>query len=232
MSTPPSTPGRPMVIPGLDSSDRPVPAYVGDTRYPLGLPAGSVRALLAFSVLGLLWALVLTYRNKPLPPIFPYLEYLMILILAHFFAAHGSSIGGPGRRRSPLFLPRGSVRLLLTLGVAGLVGWVGYYWDEYEKNLPVSVPYELPLVLLGGFLAGYVFHRLVQSLSGGQAPFWFQDVEAWLALLGVLALAVTLVFHVLIKPSLENPDAWEFKNLEVANPIVAAIISFYFGARS
>jgi hypothetical protein len=94
------------------------------------------------------------------------------------------------------------------------------------------VPYELPLVLLGGFLGGYVFHRIVQAMSGGQAPFWFQDVEAWLALIGIVALVVALVFHVLINPSLENPDAWEFKNLEVANPIVAAIISFYFGARS
>jgi len=233
MSTTPATPA----IPGLDDSNRRVPPSVGDTRYPLGLPAGSVRAFLAFSVLGLLWALVLTYRNQEprqdLPPIYPYLQFLMVLILAHYFAAHGSSIGGPARKRSPLFLPRGSVRLLLTAGVVGLIVWFVYHWDEYGNltTLP-TLPYQLPLVLLGGFLAGYLVHRLARRLSGENFPFWFQDVEAWLALISVLALVGALVFHVLILPTLDNPGQWEFRHSEITNPILAGIISFYFGARS
>jgi hypothetical protein len=229
MSTSPVTPP----IPGLDDSNRRVPPSVGDTRYPLGLPAGSVRAFLAFSVLGLLWALVLTYRGQELPPIYPYLQFLIALILAHYFAAHGSSIGGPARQRSPLFLPRGSVRLLLTAGIVGLIVWFIYHWEEYGAAavLP-TLPYQLPIALLSGFLAGYIIHRIVHKLSGENFPFWFQDVEAWLALVSVLALAGALVFHVLILPSLDNPDQWEFKHSEITNPILAGIISFYFGARS
>jgi hypothetical protein len=222
-------------IPGLDDSNRRVPPTVGDTRYPLGLPAGSVRAFLAFSVLGLLWALVLTYRSKehPLPPIYPYLQFLMALILAHYFAAHGSSIGGPARQRSPLFLPRGSVRLLLTAGVVGLIVWFIYHWDEYgpEAVLP-TLPFQLPIALLSGFLAGYLIHKVVRKLSGENFPFWFQDLEAWVALVSVFALAAALVFHVLILPTLENADQWQFKHSDIADPILAGMISFYFGARS
>src|SRR4051812_32540137 len=66
------------------------------TRHALGLPAGSVRALLAFGILGLSWLLVWRYStasDTKLPLEFIYLQYLGVLILAHFFAAHGGSIG-------------------------------------------------------------------------------------------------------------------------------------------
>src|SRR5260370_37946074 len=88
-------------IPGLD----PLPARAINQqprRHALGLPAGSVRALLAFMVLGLLWALAYSAQEKDLPVTFVYLQYLMVLILAHYFAAHGSSIGGQTHTRSPL----------------------------------------------------------------------------------------------------------------------------------
>src|SRR5258707_13249355 len=94
-------------------------------RHALGLPAGSVRALLAFGVLGYLWVLALapTREGKSLltenlqaSQAFIYLQFLMVLILAHFFTAHGRSIGHQVSRRSPLGLPRGSVRILLLGG--------------------------------------------------------------------------------------------------------------------
>src|SRR5262245_10900741 len=91
-------------------------------RHALGMPAGSVRALLAFGVLGYLWILVLPISDRGKPPItaqpnaghaFLFLQLLIVMILAHFFAAHGRTIGGVVSRRSPLALPRGSVRFLL-----------------------------------------------------------------------------------------------------------------------
>ena len=65
-------------------------------RFALGLPAGSVRALLALAVLGLLWAVALTHphgetvsdADKHLPTILIALQILMVLILVHFFTAH------------------------------------------------------------------------------------------------------------------------------------------------
>ncbi|GIW80943.1 MAG: hypothetical protein KatS3mg105_2750 [Gemmatales bacterium] len=56
-------------------------------RYAFGLPAGSVRALLAFLILGLVWALMIMQRPVPL-----YLQYVMFIILGHYFAAHSKSI--------------------------------------------------------------------------------------------------------------------------------------------
>src|SRR5207245_7319491 len=93
-------------------------------RHALGLPAGSIRALLAFLVLAVLWLLALfanraegeTYATRPLPLAFVYLQYVMILILAHFFAAHGSTIGRHVSPSSPLHLPSGTVRFLLLVG--------------------------------------------------------------------------------------------------------------------
>jgi hypothetical protein len=227
--TTPANPGSPTGIPGLDSSrdDNGLPR-ADDTwyRYPLGLPAGSVRALLAFCLLGLLWALALNERGKTLPDIYLYLHALMTLMLAHYFAAHGSSIGNRPGQRPPLFLPRGSVRFLLTAGVAGLLVWFGMHWDEY--TMPTKIPMELPFVVLGGFLAGYLVQRVLTR--GKQPPYWLQDVEAWIALLCMLCLAGALLFHLFIKPTLDNPAEWQMQ--EFANPILAGAISFYIGARS
>jgi hypothetical protein len=226
--TNPAYPGSPTGIPGLDSSrDEGLPR-ADDTwyRYPLGLPAGSVRALLAFSILGLLWALALNERGGTLPDLYLYLQALMMLMLAHYFAAHGSSIGNRPGQRPPLFLPRGSVRLLLIAGVAGLVVWFGMHWDEYTQ--PSKVPLELPFVILGGFLAGYLVQRLITR--GKQPAFWLQDVEAWIALVCMVGLAGALLFHLFIKPS--QDVEWEMNAFELANPILATAISFYIGARS
>ena len=54
---------------------RPVPATY---RQPLGLPAGSVRAILTFIVLGLVWTVMLLPNSGEIPL---YLYYLMFLCL-------------------------------------------------------------------------------------------------------------------------------------------------------
>ena len=86
-------------------------------RHALGLPAGSVRALLALAVLGLLWTVALTHwhgetvseADKHLPTILIALQILMVLILVHFFTAHGHTIGRHISIASPLGLPGGSI---------------------------------------------------------------------------------------------------------------------------
>jgi len=220
------SPGHPD-IPGLDLG--PSPTVPARRRHALGLPAGSVRALLALMVLGLLWAIVLLYNPEPdkeIPLLFVYLQYLMILILASFFAAHGSSIGTPVvDGRSPLGLPRGIIRLLLLAGFIGLAVWM--YLNKREFIEPVKAPGTLPLILIGSFALGYLVTWAVKSLAGVQLPYWFQDVQAWLALLAMLGLGIELVLQFVINPRLENPldlTQWE--------GILAAIVGFYFGARS
>src|SRR5262249_9990285 len=90
----------PAGVPGLD--DGAVRIQPRPERHALGLAAGSVRALLALGVLTLLWVVVLSNYGGQLKPIYVYLQYLFVLILAHFFAAHGSSISSAKDQPSPL----------------------------------------------------------------------------------------------------------------------------------
>jgi hypothetical protein len=231
MSSAPLRSERDSGIPGLD--DATPPRGSGPLpRHPLGLPAGSVRAILALAVLGLLWALALTCEDK-LPTLYLYLESLMVLILAHYFAAHGNSIAGHSQARHPLFLPRGSIRFLLTAGVIGLMVWYGMHWANHPSLS--EFPFYLPLALLGGFLGGYLLTHVVRALNGGQLPYWFQDIEAWLALLCMLGLGIGFALHMFIVPSLEEDSIFRTRIpelAELADPVLAGVISFYFGSRS
>jgi hypothetical protein len=200
-------------------------------RHPLGLPAGSIRALLTFIVLGLIWALMCLQKDIPL-----YLIFLMFLILGSFFAAHGHSIAGSGTSSaSPLYLPRGSLRTLIFLGFAAVLGW--RYYNDHDLNTLFQMkqaiadrPY-LPLLLLGAFFGGVIFSRVVERLaSGPQGPSpWFQDVRAWLALIAALFLAVEVIIQLVI-----NPGQPEDKQLELPQwqAFLGAVVAFYFGARS
>jgi hypothetical protein len=211
----------------------PVPAPA--PRHALGLPAGSIRALLALSVLGLLWLLAL----RPLPgqPGAPYeiqlptafmdLQILMVLILAHYFAAHGNTIRAGGTGHSPLGLPRGSIRFLLLAGYLGLAGFL--YHKQATFEYPSTSAVLLLLVLVSGFFLGHVLTGAVRTLAGGVLPYWFQDVQAWVALLATLCMGVLLIIVLFINPSLPLEAQISPQWVEA---VLAALVSFYFGARS
>jgi hypothetical protein len=155
----------------------------------------------------------------------------LFLILGHFFAAHGQSIhrageGGP----SPLFLPAGVVRTLIVAALAGTIGWAwGKDRDVLELQLRASVNVladqpDLPLVLLGGFLLGVVIRTIVGRQN---PPFWWQDIEAWFALIATMGLFIEVLIRLVINPSLAEPldlPSWE--------GFLAGIVALYFGARS
>src|SRR5262245_59608746 len=101
-------------------------------RHPLGLPPGSVRALLALMVLGNIWARLLLPEQTAigLPQ---YLYYLMFLILGSYFAARSQKAPG---ERPPLYLPRGSIRLIIVAGFAAVLAWgFSHDSDEFLKRL-------------------------------------------------------------------------------------------------
>ena len=132
MTTPPFPTGNQPANPGLV-----IQPGARVPRQPLGLPAGSVRALLTFMILGLIWALLLLPEEKEVKiPL--YLYYLMFLILGHFFAAHGHSIAGPATgTTSPLYLPRGTLRTLVIVGFLGVLGYRYYLHRNIEDLLNV-----------------------------------------------------------------------------------------------
>ncbi len=214
------------------STVAPIPANGPRTRHALGLPAGSIRALLTLMVVGLICLLLLTSPLESGPiPIPPYLLYLLFLTLGHFFAAHGHSISRAGSGDpSPLYLPGGIVRLII---IAGLVATVAYKYTHDPDDLSAQLTGALaalqeqpllPVVLLSGFFLGVILHVVV---GRQHTPYWFQDVEAWVALIAFIALFVELIIHFVINPTLKTPLImynWQ--------GFIAAVVAFYFGARS
>src|SRR5437660_8252089 len=96
------------------------------TRHPLGLPAGSVRSVIAFLITGLLCTILLLPPEQPVRvPLFVY--FLTSLVLAFFTAFSGGITLNP-RERPPLNLPRGTARFLIVLAIVATVGWA-YYRD-------------------------------------------------------------------------------------------------------
>jgi hypothetical protein len=111
----------------------------------------------------------------------------------------------------------------------GLIAWLYHKHHMFEP--PPMSSLANPLVLLAGFFVGVCIARIARFTSGEQGPpFWFQDVQAWIALLSVVVLIVQVVVLLFINPSVSE-------NLQLLNDgwwdgVVAALIGFYFGARS
>ena len=200
-----------------------VPATSPPKRHALGLPEGSVRSILALLVVGLVCS-VLLIPQEPLPP---YLLYLLFLILGHYFAAVGNTARDqPG----PLHLPGGLVRLVIILALAGSIGWVAYSDPEglaarWNTSIDlIRAQWFMPVVLLAGFFVGVLLRMIV----GRDSPSYFvQDFEAWIALVGVVGLCIAALIHLVITPSTGRAmsmPTWE--------SFLAAVVAFYFGARS
>jgi hypothetical protein len=201
---------------------------VATRRHALGWPQGSIRALLALLVVGLVCALMLIPPHDPNQPtpIPAYLLYLMALILGHYFAARGQAeTAGP----HPLWLPRGSVRLLLlgSLTAAGIYHFVTEP-DIFRRQLELSVQSlqtfpMLPVIIQGAFFLGV----LVRMAVGKSPPVWFQDFEAWIALIAVMLLATAVLIHLVIAPTVTIEI-----DLGFWQGLLAAVVAFYFGERS
>lgn len=203
-------------------------------RHALGLPAGSVRALLSFAVLAMLWALVafaMSGKGKGQVPLsFLYLNLIMLMIFGHYFTAHGRNIGSDVSYRPPLGLPKGVVRILLILGYGGLAGFLFYRQQQSPLEFP-DVAGLLPFLgaLIGGFILGYMMTGFFTWVGGGDLPAAVQDVQAWVALLAVVGLVVSALIHTVINPGVSLDQRLNVNGLEA---VLAGLVGFYFGARS
>jgi hypothetical protein len=210
-----------------------VPAAVSPPiqRQPLGLPEGSVRALLALMVFGTIWALLVLHEDKP-APIPLHLYYLMFLILGSYFAArrHHQATAGV-RHAHPLHLPRGTLRFLMIVGFIAAFGWGLHNDPQFLDRLtpPVREQPYLPIVVVGAFFLGVLVARFGERVLAGPAgaPPWFQDLLAWVSLLAMLGLGAEVIIRLVINPTLSQPltlPPWE--------AILAGLVAFYFGVRS
>jgi len=196
-------------------------------RHPLNLPPGSVRSVLSLTITGLFWLILLLPEQNPLQV--PLYLYCLLGLVLVFFVSHGHSIAPAGSgHRSPLGLPRGSVRGIILLGTAAVIGWCWHSNRELLlqrlKPTPEMLdqwPYLL-LALTGGFFFGWIIR-----LGPWRNWYWFQDVQAWISLIAMAGLGIEMIIRLFINPTLEkdiNAPLWE--------QILVAIVAFYFGVRS
>lgn len=193
-------------------------------RHALGMPEGSVRSILAILVVTLVCAVMLVPGRKELLP--PYLLYLMFLILGHFFVAlrhHDPA------QHAPLYLPRTLVKLAIIGGLVATIFWKLYtnaddLMAKWQASLgKVEEQWYMPLLVMGGFFLGIILRMFV----GHNPPPWGQDFEAWVSLIAVVGLFIMALIHLVISPSTNEPQS--FPKFE---GFLAAVIAFYFGARS
>jgi hypothetical protein len=188
--------------------------------HALGLPEGSVRAALAFGLFGTIWAMIVSRPDQDVPD---YLRDLLFIIMGHYFAARKRvaivSPAGPGA----LYLPRGTVRILLFAGFV-VVGVVLFQQGRFVK--PMANPAVVTLMLVAGFLLGVLAARVGDMWTdrGHHVPRWVEDAKALLAIFAAVGLVLLTWNHL---------DAAQL-HVGSYGPehLLGAVIGFYFGSRS
>ncbi len=195
-------------------------------RKVLGLPAGSIRALLTLMTVGFI--VVQTARGKRVSLL--WFESL-IIVLAHYFAHRRFVALSPVLQEKltsedliedephPLFLPRHSLRTLIVVSFVGLaiyLGCVGRLRDPVAAPVFVSVTsYFL------GIGCGALAARWSKGKPTRRGASWFDDLKAIVTLVAVaLAIAAQLF---------DWRQAMPYSDKLEALPL--ALMLFYFGSR-
>jgi len=217
-------------IPHFDSP-APVPRLV-EIR-PLGLPQGSVRALLSLMVLGMVVIDVLngqqpTLGGKESSDMVEVLwsECLVIVLAGYFTTRRFVNLPpdlvrkleaeGVLTQEKPLGLPRYTMRVVLVLAFSAL----GFHLWRESRLLEAKSAQVLGLAL--AFLLGALSAPMARWFSGGTNPHarqWWENLKAVAALGSVAAcMASSLAFGV------EHLPTW-------ATSLTIWMVLFYFGSR-
>ncbi len=206
-------PGEVAEVPGEES---PSPIY------PLGLPKGSVRAMTALLIFLVTCLLILTGREVPVE-----LRMTLILTLSYYFASRRRMTGTAEKARkeaSPLWLPRGSMRLFFIVGF-GLLLFLAFRKSGLDFGEPVWSKNLSTIALIGAFLFGSLLRPVLDRLlkvMGEQATAVVLGghIRGMIALLTAIGYSLAVLFSQLG----ELPDA--------ADKIFLFVVGFYYGNRN
>jgi hypothetical protein len=204
-------------------------------RHAFGWPPGSIRAILVLIVVALTCALMLLTRTQrgTIIAIPPYLLYLLFMAVGYYFAARGHGKEVHKDVPPPLWLPAGSIRLIIMAALTATIAYkVVTDRDGLMEQLRASAQQldqqpVIPVVILGAFFAGVLFRALV--IGKHERSPWAQDLEAWVALIGILLMGIAALIHLVINPTLlagnmVTGEEWE--------AFLAGIVALYFGLRT
>jgi hypothetical protein len=204
--------------------------------HALGLPAGSVRALLAVLVFATVWGMLLVRPSQDVPD---YLSDLMFVIMGHYFATRKrpSAVGAPGEEPGPppLYLPRGSIRLILAGGSVAVAAVL------YQRGVLARIdrnPGVTTLLLVGGFLIGVILNTLTGWWRERVKRTYrtIEDLQAVTAM-GAGVVLVGLVWNrmfPIVPPDQVDALFNGLGHLGRLGPehLLAAVVGFYYGSRS
>jgi len=191
---------------------------------PLGLPKGSVRALLTLLIVSVVCHELYSGRSVGV-----FWSETLMIALAHYFTSRRfvdlpqdvikrlEAEGHLPRESSPLYLPRNSIRLIITAAFVGLGIQLYRKWQTIPAvALPVlGVVFAYSI----GLLTGRIWKRLFRSKPNSKISVWWNNAKALLVL---AALTVTAVAHLTQQADL-IPE--QFTN------ITLGLVLFYFGSR-
>jgi hypothetical protein len=195
-------------------------------RTPLGIPAGSVRALLCLMIVSLL--VIQTARGMRVDVVWS--EALMIM-LAHYFTtrrfvplsndlrAKLEASGEIEPDENPLYLPKHSVRILLIAAFAGLAWYLHAHGRLFE---PQSLPL---LVSVGAYLLGITVRGVLSWSSrhtGVTAPAWWVDLKASGTL---LIVSIAILLQLVGANELHGVDTARLQDFSLG------LVLYYFGSR-
>lgn len=200
--------------------------------HAFGLPEGSVRAVLAFLVFGTVWGLILLQPQREVPD---YIRDLLFIMLGHYFAVRRAPALDANEGPPPLYLPRGTLRLIFLAGfvvVAVALGRRGTL-----RSLELN-PGAVTLILVGGFLLGVVMSRFANWWTGRghRIPRYVEDIRASVALSAALVLLLLVWNQVFGYMPLPRAGVRNALSLRIGRygleHVLAAVVGFYFGSRS
>ncbi|MSR60609.1 MAG: hypothetical protein EXS05_23705 [Planctomycetaceae bacterium] len=193
-------------------------------RPPLGLPTGSVRALLALLIVAVV--IVETVRGHAVDELW---SETLLIALAHYFTSRRfvglspdvlrrlENEGHVPRESNPLFLPRHSIRALIVLSFAGLA----YYILEIRGVRSLA---EFPPVLITvsayllGVFAGSLWAWRKRHRAAPASRLW-EDLKALAVILVMLAVSIPYFLNH------REPLPPHVRNAALA------FVLFYFGSR-
>jgi len=194
-------------------------------RTVLGLPPGSIRALLTLMTVGFIVAQ--TARGQQIGLL--WFESLMI-VLAHYFAHRRFVALSPEVRAQlkaasliedepyPLYLPRRSLPTIIVLafiGLAAYLAWQGRLRDRAALPVFISVGAYFLGIGFGAFVAWWTRHKPRVEAS------WFADLKAIVTL---TAVALEIIIQL---------GGWQhaIPYVDKLEGLPLALMLFYFGSR-
>ncbi len=190
---------------------------------PLGLPTGSVRALLTLIIV----AVVVTKMVFHHPPDSIWIETLLIA-LAHYFTSRRfvalspeimrrlEDDGAIDRERHPLYLPKNTIRFII---IAAFVGLGAHLYREERLFEPKTISLlSMVFAYLLGAIVGGISNWLSRRRSQPASGTW-GDIKALVVLAGMLTIAVVELLDAgaMLHPLVER--------------VSLGLTLFYFGSR-